>query len=497
MVGPDYHRPKPIISARFKEQSPPPGWQWAQPKMAEMPKGKWWEVYHDPLLNQMEEQVAVSNQNVKAYEAQYRHAAAMIDSIRAQLFPTLNGSFQFNRNAQGISSRSAGSGSVVNYSSSITQNTWSTGPSASWTVDIWGKVRRQTEEQVRSTQASAAELAAMTLSYQTQLATDYFELRYLDSERDLLNRNVTYYEQAYQITKNQLDAGTADPTTALQARYQLETTRAQAIQTGVQRAQYEHAIAVLTGHAPADLTIPIGKLPDTLPAPPYSLPSVMLQRRPDIAEQERNVAAYNAEIGYQIAAFFPTITLTASFGYSGNPISQLIQLGTQTWALGAASTETYFQGGARTAAVRQAYADYDNAVAQYRQTVLSALQGTEDQLSNLRILGQQLQQQNIAVQVSQEAVRISTNEYLAGTQIYTTVVTAEQQALSNELTALSVREQQAVASVTLITDLGGGWDPSTLPSVNSLQTDNPFVPGFIQKDKNGARPPGTSEANGP
>ncbi|MCQ9155293.1 efflux transporter outer membrane subunit [Acidomonas methanolica] len=484
MVGPDYHRPPAVISAKFKEApKPPPGWTVAQPQLADMSKGKWWEIYHDPELNRLEEQVALNNQNLKEYEAQFRRAEALVDEARAALYPTLTGSASFARNSRGASSTSANGGTLVTYHTQVTENTWTTSPSASWEPDIWGKVRRQIQENVTSAQAAAATVANARLSYQAQLAIDYFELRYQDSLRKLYARNVAYYRRAYQIVENQYKAGVTDPATTLQQKYVLEAAEASETQAGVLRAQYEHAIAMLTGHAPADLSIPEGDLPATLPPTPNAVPSDLLQRRPDIAQAERNMESYNAEIGYEIAAFYPTITLSAQYGYSGDPVQTLIQAATRFWSLGASSSETLFAGGARTAAVRQARADYDNAVANYRQTVLAAVQGVEDQFSNLRILAQQYTQQNDAVASAQEAVRVASNEYLAGTQVYTTVITAQQSALQYEVTALQIREQLAVDHVTLIENLGGGWNVSSLPTKASLQTNNPLLPEFLSPTK--------------
>ncbi|MEJ5154362.1 efflux transporter outer membrane subunit [Gluconobacter wancherniae] len=484
MVGPNYHRPQAIISPQFKEAPPPPGWQKARPDVAAMPKGDWWKIFNDPFLNGLEEQVATSNQSLKEYEAQYRKSRAMIDSVRAQLFPTLSGKFDFARNAQGGSAQNSTNGFTYSTSHSYTSNTWTTGPSVSWTVDVWGMIRRQIQEQVTSAQASAAIVANMRLSYQSELATDYFSLLYQDSLIDLYARNVNLYQRNLKILQNQLDAGVADPTSVLQARYLLQSTQASLANAHIARAQYEHAIAVLTGRPPSALTIPATKLPVSLPPAPVAVPSMLLERRPDVAQAERNMASYNAEIGYEIGAFYPQFTLDASYGYSGNPLSQLIQAATRTWSLGAGASETIFNGGARSAAVREAEADYDNAVATYRQTVLSAMQDTEDQMSNLRYLEDQLALQNAAVQSADQAVTVSMNEYLAGTAIYTTVITAQQNALQYEQNQLSIREQRLVAEVKLIADLGGGWNSSELPTKASLQTDNPLLPSFIQKHKN-------------
>ncbi|MCE0743106.1 efflux transporter outer membrane subunit [Acetobacter sicerae] len=494
MVGPDYKRPTAIISPRFKELKPAEGWQYANPALAAAPKGRWWEIYNDPILNGLEEKVEINNQNVVQYEARYRNARAAINAIRAQLYPTLSGSLSFNRNSTGRGSRNASSGVLVNYGtgdstttytpSNSTETTYGMGPTASWDLDLWGAIRRQIQAQVTEAQASAADLANAKLSYQAQLATAYFNLRYQDSLKDLLHRTVQFYEHSYQITLNQYNAGVAEPTALLQARTQLEQTRAQEVQAGIARAQYEHAIAVLMGAAPADLTIAPGRLPDTVPAIPVSVPADLLQRRPDIAAAERRMEEYNAQIGAAIAAFYPDVKLTASYSYSGDPVGALVQVANRIWSLGAAATETIFEGGARTAAVHEANANYDSYTAAYRQTVLTALQGTEDQLSNLRILSEQATQQAIALDAANKAATVAMNQYLAGTEIYTTVITAQVTALSNAETVLSIQQSRMVDSVSLIEALGGGWDASSLPSKGSMQTDNPFLPSFIQKDKN-------------
>lgn len=481
MVGPNYKRPAAIISPQFKELRPASGWTYATPSLASAPKGKWWEVYRDPLLNSLEERVSINNQNVAEYEARYREARAAINAIRAQLYPTLSTSVSFNRNSQG---GTATSSTGTQYSSGSTRNTYAFGPTASWDLDVWGKIRRQIQAQVTEAQASAADLANAKLEYQIDLAVAYFNLRYQDSLRDLLHRNVLFYERSLQITQNQFDAGTVDPTSLLQAKTQLEQTRANEIQTGVTRAQYEHAIAVYAGEAPANLSIPVGALPRDIPAIPVSVPAVLLQRRPDVAAAERRMEEYNAQIGAAIAAFFPTITLSASYSYSGDPVGALVQVANRIWALGASASETLFEGGSRTAAVHEANANYDLYTATYRQTVLTALQGVEDQLSNLRILADQAKQQQIALEAANKAVTVSMNQYLAGTEIYTTVVTSEVTALSNAETALSIQQSRIVDSVNLIGDLGGSWDAASLPSKGSMQTDNPLLPSFIQKDKN-------------
>ncbi|MBO1323931.1 efflux transporter outer membrane subunit [Acetobacter sp. TBRC 12305] len=489
MVGPNYKRPAAIVSPQFKELRPAPGWDYAKPQMASLPKGAWWTIYNDPVLSGLEAQVEINNQNVAQYEARYRNARATINAVRAQLFPTLSGALSFNRQSSGRGSRS--SGTIINYggtetsaASNSTENTYAMGPTASWDLDLWGKIRRQIQAQVTEAQASAADLANARLSYQAQLATAYFNMRYEDSLRDLLDRNVAFYERSYQITQNQYNAGTADPTTLMQAKTQLEQTRAQATATDAARAQYEHAIAILIGKPPAELSIPRGALSRTIPPIPVTVPAQLLERRPDIAAAERRMEEYNAQIGAAIAAFYPDVKLTASYSYSGDPVGALVQVANRIWSLGASATETLFSGGSRTAAVREADTNYDYYTAAYRQTVLTALQEVEDQLANLRVLSDQATQQAVALDAATRAASIAFNQYMAGTQIYTTVITAEVTALSNAQTALSIQQSRMLDSVSLVSALGGGWEASELPSKDSMQTDNPFLPSFIQKDKN-------------
>ena len=470
MVGPDYHRPAAIVSARFKELPPPPGWQRAAPAMAELDRGSWWRIYDDPILDGLEAQVSVSNQNVKVSEANFRAAQAITNAARSGLFPTLDASPSVARNSTGR----------------FNSTNYQVEGAASWDLDVWGRIRRQVESDVAGTQASAADLANATLSYQAALAGDYFNLRAQDQLQDLLDRTIASYERSLRITQNQFDAGlaTTTPIALLQARTLLEQTRAQSINVGVLRTQYEHAIAVLTGRPPADLTLGAAPLTRYVPAIPVMLPATLLQRRPDIASAERAMEQQNALIGVQIAAFFPDISLSAAYGYSGNPIGSLIQLANRTWSLGANATEILFQGGLRSAEVDQARAQYDASVATYRQTVLSALESVEDDLSALRILAQQADAQARAVALAEEAVTVALNEYRAGVTDYTTVVTSQVTALGDEQTALDIQQQRLFDSVSLIEQMGGGWSDADLPSRNSLQTNNPLIPAFLEKGHN-------------
>ncbi|EUK18196.1 NodT family RND efflux system, outer membrane lipoprotein [Commensalibacter papalotli (ex Servin-Garciduenas et al. 2014)] len=484
MAGPNYHRPSAITSPHFKELQPVTGWVKADPNLASAEKGEWWKLYNDPLLNQLEEQIDISNQNLKQAEASYRNARAMIDQVRAGFFPTLSIGPSFNRQGNGGGATGIGSGGNISYAKGQTKNTYALQTAASWDLDLWGKIRRNTQSQVAAAQASAADLANARLSYQSQLAQTYFNLRYQDSLMDLLQKNIDFYEASLRVTQNQHNAGTIEPTALLQAKTQLQQTKAQLTQAGIARAQYEHAIAILIGKPPAELSIPRGSLSFTVPAIPVEVPATLLQRRPDIASAERAMEEQNAQIGAAIAAFYPDVTLSASLSYSGTPVGSLIQVANRIWSLGASASETLFDGGSRTSLVKQAEAQYDMSVATYRQTVLEAIQGVEDQLSNLRILEQQYIEQQQAVSLANQTAQIALNQYKVGTQDYTTVVTQQITSLSNQQTALGIQQQRMVDSVLLIQNLGGGWNDKRLPSKSSLTSNLPFVPSFMQKNPN-------------
>ena len=325
-------------------------------------------------------------------------------------------------------------------------------------------------------QASAADVANARLSAQATLATDYFDLRAADAIIALLTRTVADYRRSLEVTRNQYEAGVAARSDELTAQVLLETTQASLINAGIARAQYEHAIAVLAGHPPAELALAVAPLAQDLPAIPGVLPATLLQRRPDIASAERLMASQNALIGAAIGAYYPTISLSALLAYSGEPLGSLISAANRVWSLGASASQVLFDGGARTALVREARATYDESVATYRQTVLTALQQVEDELAALRILDQQLGVQQRAVVDSRRSVEITLNEYRAGTQAYTAVVTAQALALSNEETLLTLEQQRLVASVALIQALGGGWSTGELPGKDSLQRNQPFLP---------------------
>jgi NodT family efflux transporter outer membrane factor (OMF) lipoprotein len=468
-VGPDYKKPDAIVPATFKEMKGfiPVGWKLGEPQAA-IDRGAWWSVYNDPVLDGLERQVEVSNQTLKQSAAAYEQARAVVQEARAGLFPTATITPGVTRQSSGAeSASSSGSGSF----GGRTRTTYSIEGSATWDPDIWGKIRRTIEGDVAAAQVSAADLAAARLSAQATLAIDYFELRSADQLKTLLDDTVAQYKRSLQLTQNQYDVGVAAKSDVITAQAQLLAAQASAVNVGVTRATLEHAIAVLIGRAPADLTIAPTGLPAYVPVVPASVPSALLERRPDIAAAERAMQEQNAQIGVAIAAFYPDLSLTALYGYSGNPLGSLISASNRVWSLGASAAETVFNGGLRSATVAAARATYDGAVANYRQVVLTAFQGVEDQLSTLRILQDQAAIQTEAVKSAQQAVDIALNEYRAGTQAYTTVVTAQATLLQDQETALTILQDRLVASATLIEDLGGGWDVDQLPDTSSVKSD--------------------------
>ena len=479
-VGPDYHRPQAVgLTATFKEA--PPGWTVAQPQDS-IPKGAWWSMYHDPLLDRLEQQIVISNQTVKQFEAQYRQAQAVVDIGRSALFPVIGSTANVTRTGRGGGSLSSAGGfnpttgtTSFGGSRGSTTTIYTAEGTASWDLDVWGRIRRQIESDVAAAQVSAADLASATLSAQALLATDYFELRSQDSLGKLLTETVTAFAAALRIAQNQYEAGVGNPSDVALAQTQLDTARALLVNVGVLRAQLEHAIAVLTGVSPAELSIDTGAQPIDVPVAPGVVPSVLLQRRPDIAASERLMQQQNALIGVQVAAYYPDISLSALYGYSGSPIDSLIKLANRVWSLGAAASETLFEGGLRNSEVAAARAAYDASVASYRQTVLTAFQQVEDELSTLRILEQQSAATANAVRSAQRSVQIALNTYRAGTTAYTTVVTEQEALLTNPESALSVQEQRLVASVALVQALGGGFTAADLPTADKLQSGLPFL----------------------
>jgi NodT family efflux transporter outer membrane factor (OMF) lipoprotein len=450
MVGPDYHRPQVPVPTQYK---PLPGWTEAAPA-AEAPKGDWWTVFNDPLINQLEPMVSVSNQTVRQDYANYQQALAEVQVARSALFPTIgiSGSGTKQRTAQGSSASSL---RPISTSGSLEGN-------VSWAPDLWGKVRRTIEENKATAQASQATLANATLSEQTALATAVIELRVTDANTDLLQKTVNAYTEYLRVVANQGAAGTTPPSDVITARTQLENAQSSLIALGVARAQYAHAIAVLVGKNPEELDIPHSTTLPTLPSVPVGVPSTLLERRPDIAVAERQMAAENAAIGVAIAAYYPSVSLSAADGFSQSPLAGLLHVANHVWSLGADVDETVFDFGARHGEVAAAKAAYDASVANYRGTVLTAFQNVEDDLSGLSILGQQAQVQDAVVRDATQGAQIAFNEYQAGTVDYTTAATAQATQLSAQQSALSVQQQRLLDAVSLIGDLGGGWSADEL-----------------------------------
>ena len=433
-------------------------------------RGAWWSVYKDPLLDDLEKQIDISNQNLKAAAAAFEQAEWIVAQFRAGFFPIfdLNASAQRSRTGGGSSSSTGVGRSGFNASA------FSTSVSASWVPDLWGKIRRTVEGDVASAQASAGNLASARLSAQGALASDYLQLRMSDELKRLLDAVASFYTESLRITGNQYRAGTTDQSAVAQAEAQLESTQAQAIAVGVTRAQLEHAIAVLIGKPPAEFSIPPTEAKIAVPVIPPEMPSALLERRPDIAASERLMAAANAQIGVAVAAFFPNITLTGDSGTSALTLNRLLATTSRFWAFGSTLVQTIFDAGARSAQVEQARALFDQDVATYRQTVLTAFQQVEDELAALRILAQESEVQDKAVAAAFEAARIINNQYLAGIVPYTNVIVANATALGNAETAVSIRQSRLAASAALIQALGGGWDVTQLPSRNRIEENAPL-----------------------
>jgi NodT family efflux transporter outer membrane factor (OMF) lipoprotein len=457
-VGPNYHRPPAPVPSAYKEL--PPGWKLGTPQDAK-DRGDWWQIFKDPQLDQLERQVNISNQNVKQYEAQYREAAALLREAEAQLFPTLTASFGGQRGGGG-GGTAAVSSAVGSGAGGSTHTEFTLEGVLSWQPDVWGTIRRQIESRKAGVQVSEANLANARLSAQATLATDYFDLRAADSLRKLLTQAVALDERALEITQNQFHSGTATNGDLASAQAALEATQAQLIAVEQQRGTYEHAIAMLTGHLPSELTIAEAPLATTVPEVPVTVPSELLERNPSIAAAERQMQEENALIGVAIGAYFPTISLDALGGYSGNPLSSLIRAANRIWSVGGTASDTVFQGGEQVAAVAQARATYDQYVASYRQTVLTTFQSVEDQLLALRVLQHEAEFQTKAVGHAQTAADVALNQFNAGTVSYTTVITDIQMLIADQESLLTIQQNQLVADVSLIEALGGGWDISRL-----------------------------------
>jgi len=444
MVGPDYKRTPFEATPAYKEQGE---WKPTEPEDS-LNRGPWWHIFNDPVLDGLEQQIDISNQNLKAAEDAYRQALGLVAQARAGLWPTLAADASLER------------GPPVPGGHVETIN--NLGASGSWQIDIWGQIRRTVEGDVAAAQASDAAIAAARLSAQATLAIDYFELRAQDSLKTLLDDTVADEGRSLQMTQNRYAYGVAAKADVVTAQTQLLSSQASQVNVAIGRAQYEHAIAVLVGAQPASFALPVESLRTDVPTTPTGLPSTLLERRPDIAEAERKMAAANAQIGVARSAYFPSVTLSGSLGYSSIGLGDLLTAPNRIWAVGPALAETVFDGGLRRAEVVQARAAYDVSVDNYRQAVLSSFQQVEDNLVALRVLEQQAGIEEATVAAAREAERLTLNQYKAGTVPYTSVITAQTTTLSSEQTALTVLLNRLTASVSLIEALGGGWNAARL-----------------------------------
>jgi NodT family efflux transporter outer membrane factor (OMF) lipoprotein len=463
-VGPNYHRPTAATAPAFKESAvvPPPnppggGWKQVSPNDSAL-RPNWWEIYQDPQLDKLEQQVAVSNQTLKASYEQYMQATAAVQYYRAQYFPTVQAGLSASRDRQSSNRPLYVAGSKSNY------NDFLLAGQVAWEPDLWGSIRRAVESQRATAQATAADLANVDLSLRSELATDYFELRGLDTQQRLLDNTVDQFAQYLALTKTRLAGGVATDSDVAQAQTQLDQTRAQAIDVGIARAQYEHAIATLTGTPASSFALAPAPLDLQLPQVPVGVPSQLLERRPDVAAAERRADAANAQIGIAIAAYYPTISLTGTGGFESKATTTLIQGPSSLWSLGGSAVELLFDAGRRHALTEEARDVYQQNAANYRQTVLQAFQEVEDNLSGLRILDSESQAQQLAVASARHSLDLSTNRYKGGVTTYLEVITAQTTQLANERTAADITTRQFAASVQLIKALGGGWDNTKLPT---------------------------------
>jgi len=469
MVGPKYQRPDAPVPAAFKE--PPTDnpeeinrWKPAQPNEASV-RGRWWEIYNDPQLNALEEQVNISNQNVLLAAAQFREAADAVRIARASLFPTITTSPAYTRSQSSSTLFNVALGNLTQGQ----RNVYNLPGSISYTTDIWGSIRRNIQASAANAQASFAQLENARLSYQTALAEDYFELHGTDGDEDLLQNTVRSYQDYLKLTQDRFNSGVASGADVAQAQTQLNTAQAQLIDYGVARAQYEHAIAILSGKPPSQVSITASPIKIVPPPIPIGVPSTLLQRRPDIAAAEREMAAENEQIGIAKAAYYPSLTLNASGGFQGGQFYDWLTWPARFWSIGPAFAETVFDAGRRRAQLAEARDAYDATVANYRQTVLTGFQQVEDSLAALRVLENEAAAEDKAIKAAQDALNISTYQYKAGTVDYLTVITEQAILLSDQVQAVNILTRRMTASVLLVEALGGGWNASTIPSAADLE----------------------------
>ncbi len=483
VVGPTYIRPQVPTPPAFKELPPPAEgggatWKVAEPA-DEGVRGRWWELFGDPQLNALEEQIDPSNQNVAAAMAGFLSARAVARQARSHLFPTVSNNPTISAAHQpsvtslissttGSTSSSTGAAPVL---SSGTYTEFLLPFSASWEADVWGRLHNTVKVGVSGAQASAADLENVRLMVQAELAVDYYELRAQDALQQLFAATVSAYQDSLDITRVQFQAGIASDEAVAQAETQLEATQAQTTNLAIARAQFEHAIALLVGQPASTFSLAASPLTGTVPAIPVGVPSALVERRPDVAAAERRAAQANAQIGVAQAAFFPAVMLTGAGGFAATSITDWLQWPSRFWSVGPALAETIFDAGLRRATVKQYQASFDQAVATYRETVLTAFQQVEDNLATLRILSQEIGQQDAAVMSATRSLAVATARYRAGIDPYLNVITAQTTLLANQQTAVNLRRQQITASVQLIEALGGDWTSAQLPSSQQILSD--------------------------
>jgi NodT family efflux transporter outer membrane factor (OMF) lipoprotein len=485
VVGPHYNRPSVDTPGTFKELKKMDGWKVAQPQDSAL-HGKWWEIFGDPQLNALEEQVSISNQNVASAFYSFMAARAIVREARAQYFPTLT--------VGASATRQRTASSVVNgQSTGTTFNEFSLPFDASWTPDLFGRVRNTVRADVASAQASAADLENIRLTAQAELAVDYFQLRGQDALKDLLDATVKAYAESLKLTRALYETGIDSDESVAQAETQMEATQALDTNLGILRAQYEHAIALLVGKPASSFSVAVEALKTPPPAIPFGVPSQLLERRPDVAANERLMAQANAQIGVAVAAYYPTVTLSASAGFESSKAGTWFNWSSRVWSIGTSISETIYDGGLRRATVEQYRAQYDETVANYRNTVLTAFQQVEDNLAALRILSQEIGEQDVAIASAQRSLKLATDRYRLGIDPYLNVITAQTTLFSNQQTAVSLRITQIVDSVQLVEALGGGWDASTLPtSQQIISRQTPVSPATVAEPPQNPTPAASS-----
>jgi len=474
-IGPKYHPPVPPAAAAYKESptqfKETDGWKVAQPSDA-MLRGKWWEIFKDPELNAPEEQLNIDNQNIKQFFENFMQARALVREARSQYFPAVGTSPSINRSASSANlgaSRGATSGSTGTATFAGQQSTLDSLPlGISWAPDLWGKVRKIVQENQYAAQLSAADLENERLTEQASLASFFFEIRGQDALQRVLNDTVEADKKSLELTQALYDTGIDDQISVVQAQTALQSAQAAALNLGVARAQFEHAIALLIGKPASEFSVPARPMTTAPPPIPIGVPSQLLERRPDIAAAERNMAAANAQIGIADAAYYPSLTLSATGGFETSTLHQLFAWPSRFWSIGRSLSETLFDAGLRRATVDQFIATYNESVAGYRQTVLAAFQQVEDNLASVRILSQQINQLQQAVDSSETFLKLEMGRYETGIDPYLNVVIAQTTLLTNQQSLIDSQVAQMTASVQLIAALGGGWDKSQLPTASQV-----------------------------